>query len=694
MASGAVEVHDLKDTTLNVIVTDNIVADNLDKHVPVHFKIPLVSNIPLPRDVTDVKTTGETAEKEGHHDATTPTEFLGLGGTFKSTEEVKHAFESSQVVNHKRFFVKRSSPTEIYLVCRNKCTENCGAEMRAAYGKKLGMLKITRWQPQHTCQPSITKKNHSIASAKWVASELERLLPDRVDVAPCDIIKLFKDKHSLDIPYHTAWRAQELISATASLQSSKLSQEQEFALLPSCFEKLKALNPSSRLELVTGADGHFVGAFCCMGYAQVSFSNARRMMALGSVPLRQDFPGVVLYATIVDAEDRLCPLAISVVDTETSNSWTWFLREVVAAVPALADSRPVFVLSSYSREICAAVDSCPASATWVHACSLSVLSSQCVDMAKDSDIRETVMSIARAKSAQEYENARIRLSRACPQVHHALDLLPKDSFVDAFFKGPRFEYSCDKTHTAMESLLQPLLRLQGVSFFSGYVALLAGVLRQRRLQSSQLSDYRLEAVGWVKEYILANLAEDFQLEPRSGDNTEYWVSSGKPAEGYHVDMSHRRCSCGEWQRTLIPCPHAVAVCKRKQENPLMYLDPSYLNASLIDMYSYELTPLTLDLLAPLPGLPEMLPPVLRRTRGRPKSSSPLPAFAVRGRAVDGDKLVYKCGGCHELGHNKRRCPNKGHDAGGKQGLPAARAMAPLAPISTALSLFGEQTPDE
>jgi hypothetical protein len=78
------------------------------------------------------------------------------------------------------------------------------------------------------------------------------------------------------------------------------------------------------------------------------------------------------------------------------------------------------------------------------------------------------------------------------------------------------------------------------------------------------------------------------------------------------------CSCGKYKDYQAPCAHAIACITYLGTDPYAYFYPHYRWEVLKRTYQVPLLPVTLQGLQPLQGHDDVLPPIKRTKRGRPK----------------------------------------------------------------------------
>ncbi|KAK1305847.1 hypothetical protein QJS10_CPA10g01278 [Acorus calamus] len=80
--------------------------------------------------------------------------------------------------------------------------------------------------------------------------------------------------------------------------------------------------------------------FVCLGVCRLGFlDGCRPFIGLDGCHLKGFYKDIMLSATYVDADNCLFPLAFAVVESETGDSWIWFLEmlhEAIGDVDGLA----------------------------------------------------------------------------------------------------------------------------------------------------------------------------------------------------------------------------------------------------------------------------------------------------------------------------------------------------------------------
>ncbi|MCI30564.1 hypothetical protein A2U01_0051774, partial [Trifolium medium] len=85
-----------------------------------------------------------------------------------------------------------------------------------------------------------------------------------------------------------------------------------------------------------------------------------------------------------------------------------------------------------------------------------------------------------------------------------------------------------------------------------------------------------------------------------------------------VDLNKHSCTCNFWELVGIPCRHAVAAIRRKEDDPQKYVHRYYSIEKYRECYSEGITPINGEDMWPKTDFPDILPPAYKRGPGRPK----------------------------------------------------------------------------
>ncbi|KAH9803703.1 SWIM-type domain-containing protein [Citrus sinensis] len=133
----------------------------------------------------------------------------------------------------------------------------------------------------------------------------------------------------------------------------------------------------------------------------------------------------------------------------------------------------------------------------------------------------------------------------------------------------------------------------------------------------------------------------------------FQVIGGGLKEGL-VDLQKRTCSCRVFQLDQLVCAHAIAACLTHRVDFINLCSDFYTTESLAMAYAQPVEPVgdVADWEVPdeIQEL-QVYPPVEAPPPGRRKERR------IPSAGEDVDRRTVRCGRCHELGHNRKRCKN-------------------------------------
>ncbi|KAF8389927.1 hypothetical protein HHK36_024446 [Tetracentron sinense] len=169
-------------------------------------------------------------------------------------------------------------------------TQDCPWNIHASIMQDGQTFKVKKLNDDHAGCIGVNDKGNHMASAEWIANEIQGHLQNDPDYTVGKIQNELHNKYNLTLNYHHVWRGRE-----NALKKIHGSHEDAYALIPNFCSTL----------LVDGCH------------------------------LKNMYKGVLLSATALDGNNGLFPLAIAVVKSECELNWIWFFERLQMCIPRM-----------------------------------------------------------------------------------------------------------------------------------------------------------------------------------------------------------------------------------------------------------------------------------------------------------------------------------------------------------------------
>jgi hypothetical protein len=259
-----------------------------------------------------------------------------LGMLFTSTEQFKEAMTEYAVEGGWGIRFVKNDKVRVRAVCQEGCKF-------VAYLAKLPReltFQLKTLQLEHSCSRCF--KNPRM-TAKFLAKKLVGRVKDQPDIKLKSIQKKVHRKYVTHISQSKAYRAKA--KAMDILEGSHIEQ---YNMLWDYCEELRRSNPGSTVLMKVQSfnegemevedvsqirDPVFQRLYICFEACKTGFKNAcRPFIGLDACHLKGPYGGQLIAAVGRDANEEYFPLAFAVVEAETYDSWTWFLKLLDADV--------------------------------------------------------------------------------------------------------------------------------------------------------------------------------------------------------------------------------------------------------------------------------------------------------------------------------------------------------------------------
>ena len=177
----------------------------------------------------------------------------------------------------------------------------------------------------HKCLQS---RNILYATSKWYAKELAQQLESNPKIPVRAVQEQLQRTYELSVSESKAFRAK------AEAEKKVVGDyTQQYKMLRDYCLELQQANPNTTVKIQVRSEADhtvptrvFRRIYVCLGPLKEGFkAGMRDVLGLDGAFMKGPFPGQLLTAVSIDPNNGIYPLAYGIVETENTDSWTWFL---------------------------------------------------------------------------------------------------------------------------------------------------------------------------------------------------------------------------------------------------------------------------------------------------------------------------------------------------------------------------------
>ncbi|KAL2237311.1 UNVERIFIED_CONTAM: hypothetical protein Sindi_0922800, partial [Sesamum indicum] len=417
-------------------------------------------------------------------------------------------------------------------------------------------------------------------------------------------------------------------------------------------DEIRRTNPGSTVIVGTEdveEENRFTRFYVCFSAMKNGFKEGcRKIIRVDGYHLKGPHGGILLTAVGVDPNNNLYPIAYAVVNTESRETWEWFLILLKTDLGIENQSEYVFMSDKQKGLIQAFQEVLPAAP---HRFCVRHMHSNF----KNADFRGLT-----------FKHALWRAAKACTKGEFKarmkdLQVLEQTVF-DWFSDKPPKQWS--RSHFNPNVKCDMLLNNYCETF------------------NMMILDARekpiLTMLEWIREFLMKRLQENMDMAeakwkgricpkirkildkhiekvgdciPIKADNFHYQISCFDGGQ-YAVDLSNHTCSCRKWELSGIPCKHAISAIFNQKDHPKDYIDDCY------SVIAYKEDICKCNNANGWFGRRSGRPSTARsRDPDEPMTKKKL-GKRGNGMRLKRQQLTVKCSKCGQEKHNARTCPNK------------------------------------
>ncbi|CAA0842511.1 Unknown protein [Striga hermonthica] len=598
----------------------------------------------LGNDGVDLNTTeisvDDYAENEPRFVVDSENPKIRKGETFPTMERFRMALKQYAILNE---FVVHKVRTDKKRY-RAECKAN-GCPWRIVANKLVGQptVEITMIPHEHECMGTGSLVN-TMASKRWVAEGVVSWLRKKPGLGAADLQDKLLEKYGVEVSYATTWNGRQL-----AMDSIYGSWEDSFQTLFSFRAALLHRSPDTIFEIATKPSGDgvmFDKLFLAMRPCVDGFlQGCRPYLGIDSTALNGRYKGQLASATALDGNNWMYPVAWAIFESESSDNWKWFMRQLVGHPPSLAISTDACKgLDAAVKEVFPGIE---------HRECMRHLWANFKKYFRGEVYDKNMWPAARAYKSNKFEFHWNQVVAADPKVVTYMNQHHNHKWSRSMFSNDvKCDYVNNNLSESFNSWIKKIKDLPLVDLINMLRRMTMDLWEKRRRIGSKLSGIILPTIikqlkaktrglGQMKVHNLHFTAEVFGFHH---DMTPW---------GHVVDLTTQTCTCGEWEMTGKPCPHALAFIKMFSEIDMATFVHEYYSVERFrTAYGGSIPHMTDKSQWPQVDMGfKLLPPPLKRKSGRQRKNR------FKASHEPGAKKQQRCNKCGEFGHRETgNCP--------------------------------------
>ncbi|XP_058756260.1 uncharacterized protein LOC131629496 [Vicia villosa] len=567
-----------------------------------------------------------------------------LGMEFSSLNQFKKAVMEHNVLIGREVAFAKNDANRCRVVCKEK--KLCDYTVLCSRVLRSTTFKIKTLFPKHKCGRQFFNKN---AKAEWVAKVIVDRLRHNSKMRLTEVVADVRTRFSTEITGSRAFKARQLARQVVEGDASK-----QYSMLWSYGAELKraSIGNTFKLNIHTPGPGlqpRFEKCYMCLdGTKKAVTQSCRPFIGLDGCHLKNKYGGILLVAVGRDPNDQYLPLAFGVVETESKETWSWFMKLLIEDI---GDKRWCFMSDQQKGLVQVFEEEYPA---YEHRFCLRHLYANFKKKFGGGTLyRDLMMAAAKATYFEAHDAKMMEIKEANPEAFEWVNAIPKHKWCKHAF--PLYS-KCDVLMNNLSESFNATILMQRdkpiITMFEWIRNYLMGRFATLR---EKVENYKFEMMSKPLRRLDREIEKSASWLPTYAGQLKFQVTHVQFTDSFVVDLGKKSCSCNFWDLVGIPCRHAVAAIHKKVDDPIKYVSECYLRSTYLSCYNEVVTPINGQNKWPKTDAPEILPPLYKRGPGRPKK--------LRRREVDEStqgrwkrtNTSHRCKICHVYGHNARTC---------------------------------------
>ncbi|WVZ19739.1 hypothetical protein V8G54_007061 [Vigna mungo] len=550
-----------------------------------------------------------------------------VGTYFGQKKDIMDAIKTYALKNERNMKFIKNDKKRIRLKC-------VGAKGECPWMAYFGYMEtIDTWQLRTVVDRQSCSREHKLGvfNAKWLSKKLEKTMRENPNVKGVDIRDKISRIWNIAIYKNMAYRAKAY--ASDEVEGSFTMQ---YCRIYDYAHELLARNPGSTIKVaIQENDGKHIllRFYACLKACKDSFVSCRPIIGLDGAFLKGRHHRELLTVVARDANDQMIPLAYAIVAVENKDTWSWFMELLIEDLGGPKVCSSLTLISDQQKGLLPAVQNLLPGVA-LRFCVRHLYANFRKKFPRK-NLKKLMWRAVTSTHPQKWENEMRSIREVNEDAfRYLIAILPRSRFTTTA--------QCD---TLVNNMLE--------AFNS--------VLVHTRTKPI------ITMLEKIRLYMMKRWATNRSRTTKGGSTNK--VLDSKIFEVRHVSQSGKKfvvnideysCSCKKWSISGLPCVHVLATMRFLNLDGEDCIHVCFLTSTYEEMYSSIIYPINGNNMWEVTQYPDVMSPSKRKLPGCPKKKRRLKQWELKKDSTRMTKggLVKRCSKCREVGHNKKRCPNR------------------------------------
>ncbi|XP_059629954.1 uncharacterized protein LOC132272902 [Cornus florida] len=364
--------------------------------------------------------------------------------------------------------------------------------------------------------------------------------------------------------------------------------------------------------------------------------------------LKGPFRGMLMSAVRLDGNNGFYPFTVAVVESETNDSWKWFLDHLHKFLGDTATNMPWTFMSDGQKGILTALSAIFAQAITRRCCKHIYANFR--TRWPGVKYKKLFWEAINAYNEEDFKIAMRQIESISQDASNWLMEHPLETWTRHKFDD---RVKCDYvTNNHVESFNSWLGNVRAKPITAVFECIRTKLMSKFNKRFQRTTDWTTIVVPKIKRRLNSNISKVGTCELTWPAEVVYEVTDNAKQKSYIVMLGERTCCCREWQVSGVPCMHACAAITTTRVDIEKLCSDFYNKDTYTKTYTPFIHPMRHESMWTEVEKPELDPLEFKRPCGRPRMSRKREDGEAEARKRS---TVVQCSVCGHFGHNKRGC---------------------------------------